>query len=438
MKPSLEELGVVNNVLYKNILNEVRDEILSIFVEARALVDHYIDISKNELSVDKNLKKIFRSSEYTLARIYNYFDKIYDTSSVNKVYTMVKDFRVKNDLIRYLADIKSNIDIVDSFDSINARINKIVDTIELRLNNEGFEYRYFAFFNENSYMYNLNTNYTRLKFDIAESGYSYSNSEELAEEVFEEFLENAKNNRYLKNSKFLPRTNDNQLRKLVGWSKSDLIDALAESEYFKEVVQDDYNRIHIYPNIGVRIWRYENNKLPLLRYLSKQRLELIYKYVNNYNRINFKTLCDMNGIDTITVRRMLNKFDPTFLNGKYNDMNVAEICKSFNFNLISRSSLDIKELSENIYFQPGGRYFNSVEKNFNVYMGINNEEAENKIKDLYRKYIINCEDLTITRDLIMFDIIELGLIKQINRSTTREEMCKIIRKYITSIYKYDY
>ena len=333
-----------------------------------------------------------------------------------------------------LNNIQTRMKYFGDIDVLTEEINNItkhVDIIKENAKLYGGVFRYFTIFDKNSYMYNLNVNNIRLRFDVAESGYVMK---PFINESFN-FLDLFKNNRFVRSG------TENEIPNHIGWKKSELIKALSESEFFHENVTERVNQRgfieykYEYPNMRPKIVTIRKKRsFPIFDNVTKPVLELLYRHINNYNSINFRKLCAMDKIDDITMKRMLDKFNPTFLNGKYKDMNHREICS--NFEDVREFLIEIPQASQDVLFQPGGRYAMNVEKKYNTFMGLENKEEE-KIKELYIKYFKNCKDEKITRDDIIFDAIELGLVDQINRNMSKNKICEVIQKYIKSIHIVD-
>ena len=323
----------------------------------------------------------------------------------------------------------------------------LIERIKLFFKTQGYDYRYFMFFKNDSYMYSININNTKLRFDIAQSGYSTPDFNNLSKLVFDQFSKFMRSKTHLSNfRKILPDSDFSlnyemrtQGHNYVGWSRSELISALKESEFFEEHVDEITNSsgfikyIYTYPKFNVSYKIRSKRELPIFEYVSRVKLELIYKYINNYNGINLHSLCKLKNIDNITLRRMLDKFDPSFLKGKYKELSVDEMCEALGTKAISASMLEIPQLSHDILYQPGGKYEKKIRKNYNEFMNIK-EEEKTEIKEIYNKYLLNCADKNVSTQSIVFDAIELGLVDKIDRNMTRAEICEIIRKYIVQLY----
>ena len=446
--PTMEELGVMpsswDDPRIKEFYQlEIYPELDNIFLEIKNDIDNQIQkdfekISTIALSSTK-VENIRQRIAYMQKGLLKISDIINDVkTNYNPSYVMLKLNLITQHHYNRTASLK---------------ILKLLNKIEAFFQPLGYAYRYFMFFDENSYMYNINVNNTKLRFNISESGYCGPDSDNLSKLIFDRFSNIMRAGAPLSHFNHLINSSSKRLNDLnyefvtggydyIGWSKTELISALKESEFFEEHVDEITNSsgftnyIYTYSYFGDNVKRKLQSKrnLPIFEYVPKLYLELIYRYINNYKDINLRSLCKSPYIDNITLYRMLDKFDPTFLNGKYKELSVNEICNVLGVDVITSSMLEIPQLSQDILYQPGGRYEKEVRKKYNTFMGVK-EEEKIEIKEIYNKYLLNCEDKTIPIQSVIFDAIELGLFEQINRNMTREEICEIIRQYIVTLYK---
>ena len=341
---------------------------------------------------------------------------------------------------------------------INYVFNKILNDFKLH----NFTFRYFEFFNDKSFMYKLNSLNIKLEYDVAEAGYVTENNEIIRDNVFSE-LRYVTNNQKDNFSKSIYENLDTSVRvdgnltewmeselyervegdHLIGWTKNELLAALRESEFFEEKVEtitkDNGLQFYLYsyPKLGPRKFRIKKQRsLPILDWVSKVKLEYLYKYVNNFNGVNFSKLCSIKFVDKFTLVKMLDKFNPKFRAGTYKNMEVEQICNALTLSL----KLPInQDYIEEFRYQPGGRYMKEIQAKYTKENpGMFKDTLIEKLPAIYQKYIDNCGNDNISLQEILYDAIELGLSNQINRQMNKEQLCKIIRNYILNtldIYK---
>ena len=379
---------------------------------------HYMNAIKTNI----NMEDIFQEIQYII-KVYLNFEEYHD--------------------IAYYAPVSLNLnDLNELFIMIKS---------EFELNH--YTWRYFSFFKNDSYMYKLNILNKRIEFDIAESGYISSYLSISPDKIFNTFKERAKKSldRYtFDDERNLSKQERGEFRRvngeypLIGWKRSELLKALKESELFEEKVETvttytgKIKYIYTYPKISKKSMSIRKLRpLPIFDRVSKVKLELIYRYVNNYKNINFPKLCSIYYIDTITMLRMLDKFDPNFMGGNYKNLNVDEICATFGTTkeMVKSMIEEIPNISQAIIYQPGGRYAQNIQKKYaDVFKSFESTESE-ELNSLYNKYALNCQNPNISEKEIVFDAIELGLVEYISRNMTKEEICKIIKNYIKNISK---
>jgi hypothetical protein len=332
------------------------------------------------------------------------------------------------------------------------KLTKVYNIIIDNLKERGYIYKYFIFIKENSYMYQLNINNTRLEYDIASSGLTLIAPYDVTEHAFN-LLRGTLSGSFpyqvvtpqdisTKFRTLIPMEEENNITyknkhgtQFIGWKRSELIAALKESELFKEEVTEisPERYVYRYPNLGKATLNIRKRReLPIFDLLSKYRLEYLYQYINT-NRakgtpLNFKKLCRMRYVDLPTMHRMLKKFLPILYN-VFEDKSLQEICEQLS--LRGDMLTFIPERGAAIKYHPGGRYEKEAAEEL-----LPGSREEYKLNQLYQKYIDRCNDPTLDILEIVFDMHELEIFNIAKRGMTKEQLCVIITRYLRDVLKY--
>jgi hypothetical protein len=342
-----------------------------------------------------------------------------------------------------------------------ARASVIMNKVEDNLYNDGYVFRYFDFLKEDSYMYQINVNRTRMEYDIFDAGDISTEEDTILSNILGiSLMENGPKGGPAVLSEVNNYITDNGLKalkfrdrrvgysNLIGWNISEYKDALIESGYFNiEITEEKHlnkkgeKRIlyrHTYP----KLYNYAyilHEPFPDLDkvapyYFDSSRTMYLYKFLNNQGspKLNMNKLCKQPHIDAPTLQRMLLLKDPKFRGGHVKDMGVKAICSLFNV----RSELvaSIPEVSKQLMIKPGSRYERELSKEF-LSIG---QLPEEKLSKEYQKYLDRCNNHRVTEKDIIFDAIELGLGNYIQRNMSRNELCELIRNYLESVLEYRY
>jgi hypothetical protein len=422
-----------------------------------ALYEEYVPLIQSTFQhVIDGLRSITIEQFQNLVQGNGYSDFEFDTNDKNirnrliyrPIRIIVDSFFNNLNINFILADLVNYVKYKQYYisDEQQAEIVNLYNDILSYLGSYGFIFKYYIFIKENSYMYQLNVNNVRLEYDIAASGMTilappiiYGSTFRRIQATFTRTQVDAIDIRraaQINNDEehFGITYEDKHGNSFIGWKRSELIAALKESEVFKEEVTEinPGKYIYSYPNLGKAIMHIRKKReLPIFDLLSKVKLEYLYQYINSQraggNQFNFQKLCRMQ-VDRETMDRMLKKFLPS-LEPIFKDLSVLEICKELSVH--KQAMVFIPERGAAIKYRPGGRYEKEAAEEL-----LPGTHEEYKLNQLYQKYIDRCNDPTLDKSEILFDMDELEIFSMSNRRMTKEQLCAIITKYLRDVLKY--
>jgi hypothetical protein len=291
------------------------------------------------------------------------------------------------------------------FKSLLDRLQSIIDNIKDEYAGYDYTYRYFNFFNDNSYLYQINRTRTEIDPEIFVTGTVNNNYGEL---VFKSLMDN----RFI----FYDREIEDMFKKnfdifngypfanTIGWTKDMIFTELTKLELFheeitpvqiigfdfeknngEEKVKDRYLRN--YPNLEKHGLTYYSNDYDteyldeggeshsynytisenitvlsephlLLKRLPKFALEQLY-YFGYKPTLKVEKLLDIPNIDTITLRRMFELYFPTPINLdellRYTKEDFLDIIRRHI--TMKQFHIEIPTTSKELILQPGGRMY---------------------------------------------------------------------------------
>ena len=351
----------------------------------------------------------------------------------------------------------------------------IIESIKAEYIGYNYEYDYFMFYEKNAYLYNINK--LNVNFDI-NTFVTGTINKDFSKEVITEyaFIQGLDISGIYRHPYLLHDLKKDKKKFYtvptgrIGWSKQKILDALIQNNLFHEVITPE---IRMYTYDGGRIReeiRYRRNypeleKLGLIyrhdvyeTYLTDENhdehpvgirlegnltqkdtphlllgrlpryvLEQFYYYVYK-PRLNINILPEIQYMDVNTARRMMHEYFPVSI-----DVNVLMNYQLKDiFDIISRNITmrefhqEIPELSQALILQPGGRTYSKYMQQPELFQ----KGPEVQVPQEYRRYLLNCQDVNIGFETIIFDAIELGLTSQLRRGMSRTDVCNIIRNYL--------
>jgi len=439
---TLEQFDVLDGVLptkainelilgkYKPILHNITKEI-SIVQEIMVLWLDYIN-----RDIDNNRSRVILSIKYQINIMNDIISgkigRHHDTSRINK---------------ELLAHHRN-------------QLQNVSDNIRKDYTSYNYDASYIVFFEKNSFLYNINRKNLDLDvftFKIGTINDNYGN------EFMNKFLEKglaSKSNigpeDYYDLEPFLRETGHNfhsfSPTNGIGWTKQKLIDALGQHELFKEEIipiQKEY----FYYNFD----KYLTENRFQRRYPKLEELGLYYPdqefeiYMNNEYRkkhppesefVNIKLEGNITKTDEphSLLKRIpkyvLEQFYHKYFYPRLSKQELMNYQKSDILDIISRDITmkgfhrEIPEISQALILQPGGRTYSKYMQQ----PGLFQKRLEVQVPQEYRKYLSNCDDVNVGRDIILYDIIELGLSNQVIRGMSKMDLCNIIKNYLKIHY----
>lgn len=365
-------------------------------------------------------------------------------------------------------------------------LNKIIGDYKVY----GYSFKYFHFFSDSSYLNNINVHQIEPNLDTFETG-------KTGPDISEKVLANLLGVGMGLITSYRIRGSDitimNNIPEIiqgginVGWTKQHLIDALAKSELFYEEivpierqvtyylieydnegteipgekVEKTFSRyLHRYPNLlklgmnpdpedYISFTHFDLNQkfsedfsIPgnvSIRGESQYYLKMLPKYILEqlyilaYSpKLNLSILCEIPYMDKFVIRRLIQKYFRVQHDQLIFYPTKSEMCGFLESLRVMGTVLpEIHETSKALIFQPGGQTLRSYMTQPELYVGIQPPAPPSAYFEFYDR----CADPNVDKSEIIFDAIQLGLIDKIDRNMTKEEICRIIQRFIRPLIK---